>query len=369
MSSSIIVSIDIGISNLAYCILERESDAGVKIGAWKNVNLKEDAAAEAETDRQDTPPVSEKKKCMRCRKKAVFEQAAADAATTTTSPSVFLCAAHANDIRAPFCVLPNGWRHSAQWLTKKTKTELHAIEASLIAARSRSVVAAATPRSLVAAATPTPTTTTTPTVKACDNKNSYIASIMAMSPVIGLTKIAKLKKQQQKKQPGGRTADYVRIGRNMKRLFDETMAQLLVDNKLTHVVIETQMTAKMKTVQGMVMQYFIMRSSPSLHVEFVSPVHKLKHTTTTADALHSTATPAVASSRYRQNKLDGVRRCYDVIKDENNHIRFADSEAAVFAQMQQQLTCGGGGSKMKLDDFADAFLQGWWYLTSSPNCR
>lgn len=360
MSSSIIVSIDIGISNLAYCILERESDAGVKIGAWKNVNLKEDAAAEAETDRQDTPPVSEKKKCMRCRKKAVFEQAAADAATTTTSPSVFLCAAHANDIRAPFCVLPNGWRHSAQWLTKKTKTELHAIEASLIAARSRSVVAAATP---------TPTTTTIPTVKACDNKNSYIASIMAMSPVIGLTKIAKLKKQQQKKQPGGRTADYVRIGRNMKRLFDETMAQLLVDNKLTHVVIETQMTAKMKTVQGMVMQYFIMRSSPSLHVEFVSPVHKLKHTTTTADALHSTATPAVASSRYRQNKLDGVRRCYDVIKDENNHIRFADSEAAVFAQMQQQLTCGGGGSKMKLDDFADAFLQGWWYLTSSPNCR
>ena len=358
--SCCIVSIDIGISNMAYCILQKEPVGGVKIGAWRNVNLKEDEADPA-AEQEVNASSAEKRFCCRCRKRAVFEQQSHPSSATTTT--VCFCAAHANDNIGPFCVLPSGWRHSAQWLAKKKKTDLHEIEASLRAALSRS---------------PTSTTTTS---AMCDNsKNSYIASIMALSPIHGLTKIVSAVKRKKKQQPGGRTADYVRIGRNMKRLFDETMSQLLNDNVLTHVVIETQMTAKMKTVQGMVMQYFIMRSSPCLHVEFVSPVHKLKTTTTTTTTNDNTphptaitAAPAiVASSRYRQNKLDGVSRCYDLIADENNQIRFSDGgDSSVWEQMQQQqlVLHGGGKKKIKLDDFADAFLQGWWYLTSSPNCR
>jgi hypothetical protein len=142
----------------------------------------------------------------------------------------------------------------------------------------------------------------------------------------------------------------------------------------------------MKTIQGMVAQYFIMKLDDP-HIEFISSLNKLKNYIPTMDVsfhtisdisqgsatmspLQSSATmsplentfyptevpdsddedniPAFDKKIYKQHKSDGVKYCLDIMGKTDN-ASWADKMIV----------------HKKKDDLADAFLQGYWYLSKS----
>ena len=146
--------------------------------------------------------------------------------------------------------------------------------------------------------------------------------------------------------------DLITIGRSLKRKFDEIFTD---ECKIEKVIIENQISPianRMKTLQGMIAQYFIMKDT-SIQIEFVSAVNKLKHVE--PDMVESTGvhtseegTTPEHSLSYNQRKKLGVERCGRLIKDKN------------YTEWYQFFV-----NSKKKDDLSDAFLQGIWYLRHS----
>ena len=124
--------------------------------------------------------------------------------------------------------------------------------------------------------------------------------------------------------------DLITIGRNMKTAMDR------IDlSQCTHAILENQISpiaSRMKTVQGMLAQYFIMKCPETL-IEFVSSSNKLKIGTPT-------------ESTYKQHKLDAVDYCLKIL-EKNTGL------SACWTHILDS---------KKRDDLADCFLQGIWYL-------
>ena len=149
--------------------------------------------------------------------------------------------------------------------------------------------------------------------------------------------------------------DLIKIGRNMKTQMD------LIDKlAFTHIVIENQISPianRMKTIQGMLAQYFIMMV-PTAEIDFVSSSNKLKQfgepkskktvvaETPTQEPLANTLqkTDGV-NPEYKQHKKDGVYYCSKML-DSNPMLETWKVSLEI----------------KKKDDLADCFLQGIWYL-------
>jgi hypothetical protein len=128
--------------------------------------------------------------------------------------------------------------------------------------------------------------------------------------------------------------DLVTIGKNMKQKLDSILNEHL--STLTHVVIENQISPianRMKTVQGMISQYFIMRNE-DIAIEFVSASNKLKDQN------------ASLKTSYSDRKKLGVQQCLEIITNNNNYTSWE-----TFFK-----------NHLKKDDLADSFLQGKWFI-------
>lgn len=128
--------------------------------------------------------------------------------------------------------------------------------------------------------------------------------------------------------------DLITIGRHMKLKFDILFNEFV--SKLDYVIIENQISPianRMKTIQGMLAQYFIMKSDAK--IEFVSSVNKLKNFQT-------------KKMTYGDRKKLGVTKTMELIEDAsvNETINFSE----IFKNSK------------KKDDLADCFLQGYWYI-------
>jgi hypothetical protein len=160
-----------------------------------------------------------------------------------------------------------------------------------------------------------------------------------------------------------RSADEVNlvdIGKSLKRQLDAQESVRMGD--ITDVVIENQISpiaTRMKTIQGMLAQYFIMRFENS-HIEFVSSSNKLKlfrkeskepiSNTPLPNQVENVLEPTTQptqSSTYRENKKDGVFYCSGILQQN--------------PLLEKWRTCMEAKKK---DDFADCFLQGLWYMHS-----
>ena len=113
-------------------------------------------------------------------------------------------------------------------------------------------------------------------------------------------------------------------------------------DKITHVIIENQISPianRMKTIQGMLTQYFIMKGSQT--IEFISSSNKLKGFSVEPKE----KTDKTDKQNYKKHKTDGIQIC-SLFLDNNENLK----------KWKHCLL------NIKKDDYADSFLQGIWYL-------
>ena len=131
--------------------------------------------------------------------------------------------------------------------------------------------------------------------------------------------------------------DLVTIGRNIQIRFDDILCEHLTT--IDSIIIENQIgpiANKMKTIQGMISQYFIMRNH-NIKIEFISASNKLK------DFL-----PKETDGKmdYKQRKKLRIKTCLNFV---NTDERFKEWDTFV-------------NKHSKKDDLSDCFLQGLWYI-------
>ena len=153
--------------------------------------------------------------------------------------------------------------------------------------------------------------------------------------------------------------DLVTIGKNMMLQLDEILKDHL--STIDLVIIENQISPianRMKTVQGMISQYFIMRNQ-NIQIEFVSSANKLKgQTVEVADSDEEKdkeekkeKEDIKEKTSYSDRKKMGIKYCLYLI-NESIHNK---SWQPFFINHKKQ------------DDLADSFLQGIWYINNKMN--
>lgn len=144
--------------------------------------------------------------------------------------------------------------------------------------------------------------------------------------------------------------DLVTIGKNMMLQLDEILKDHL--STIDLVIIENQISPianRMKTVQGMISQYFIMRNQ-NIQIEFVSSANKLKGQVVEvadSDEDKEEKEENVVKTSYSDRKKMGIKYCLDLINETSWQPFFINHK--------------------KQDDLADSFLQGIWYINNKMN--
>jgi hypothetical protein len=134
--------------------------------------------------------------------------------------------------------------------------------------------------------------------------------------------------------------DLITIGKNIKSKLNKIFP---MDENIDYILIENQISpiaSRMKTIQGMIAQYFIMNSNAE-HIEFVSSIHKLK-------ICKETNNNENEKNDYASRKKLGIVTCLEFLT--NDH-RFND-KLDFFT------------THKKKDDLSDAFLQGLWFINN-----
>jgi hypothetical protein len=169
---------------------------------------------------------------------------------------------------------------------------------------------------------------------------------------------------QEKKKTANET-DLITIGRNMNEILNKNP---FLEN-ISHVLIENQISPianRMKTIQGMLCQYFIMKGSQ--RIEFISSINKLKgfvlekkkeneennekekieenkKEKKEKEKIEENKKEKKEKEKYKEHKKDGIFICSQFL--EKNPI------------LNSWKSCLTSSKK---DDYADSFLQGIWYL-------
>jgi hypothetical protein len=154
--------------------------------------------------------------------------------------------------------------------------------------------------------------------------------------------------------------DLITIGKNIKHKFDTIFQN---EGVIHHVIIENQISPianRMKTIQGMIAQYFIMNQSAE-NIEFISASNKLKSSVhekaqVSEDIIETNSNNANANTndnsknnktKYGERKKMGITKCLEVL---NNDAIMTNNMGDHFK------------THAKKDDLADSFLQGLWYI-------
>jgi hypothetical protein len=124
------------------------------------------------------------------------------------------------------------------------------------------------------------------------------------------------------------------IGLNIKLHFDNLFSQ---EESINYVIIENQISpiaTRMKTIQGMLVQYFVMSPVFVDNIEFISASNKLKDCN------------IKQKTKYSERKKIGISKCLETISSDfrfNEHLQYFNSHK-------------------KKDDLSDSFLQGLWFI-------
>lgn len=130
--------------------------------------------------------------------------------------------------------------------------------------------------------------------------------------------------------------DLVSVGKNIKFRLDEIFPTIV---DIDYVIIENQISPianRMKTIQGMLAQYFIMRNSCQ-NIQFISSANKLKNVKPLDGEKQS----------YGDRKKLGITKCLEMVQNDTKN------------QMWEEYFM----NHKKKDDLSDSFLQGMWFIT------
>lgn len=151
--------------------------------------------------------------------------------------------------------------------------------------------------------------------------------------------------------------DLFNIGVNIKTKFNKLFEN---EENIDYVIIENQISpiaTRMKTIQGMIVQYFIMSNIIVKHIEFISAANKLKDCATKDTSEHNNntnktdgVTNGVTNGKlnYSDRKKLGIAKCLGIVTSDfrfNEHIDYFNQHK-------------------KKDDLSDSFLQGLWFINN-----
>jgi len=322
-----LISFDIGIKNMAYCILSTDS-SNIDILDWNVLNLM-DSEQPKRICNCIIPPKSKKQQPKPCMKVAKFQKS-----------GNYYCEKHAKSNTQYFIPM------------KQTST------ASLKKLKLEELLRIGISHSLFI--------------------NIENFTKLNKSKILDIVSNFYEKKNLEpiifKKSKTAGDTDLIKIGKNMKELLNN----IIGIDEITHVVIENQISPianRMKTIQGMLAQYFIMKNS-DIEIEFVSSANKLKQfekkkieniinkkedrkedrkedknegieniLTETENTIENTTKTVTTNPNYKEHKKDGVFYCSQILEINS-----------CFHNWKNVL------DTKKKDDLADSFLQGIWYL-------
>jgi hypothetical protein len=130
----------------------------------------------------------------------------------------------------------------------------------------------------------------------------------------------------------GNKINLINIGINIQYHFDNILSDI---SSIEYVIIENQISPianRMKNIQGMLVQYFIMNKVYIEQIEFVSACNKLKEC------------DIKVKTKYSERKKISISKCLEIIESDNSS--FFDFYL----------------THTKKDDLADCFLQGRWFI-------
>jgi len=300
-----VLSIDVGMKNLAYCLFECDnpttSVANAKdpesmmqqlsIVAWDTVNLCDAVDA--------VKPIAPTCSSAGCKFTAKFMHATLQSGAEQDVIESYHCTRHANSSGYKMPLQPS--IASPRILKKMTLDELKAFSGKYLS-------------------TSIPEKSNKSKLKLLQ----HVAMALAAEYLVAVT--------TKPKVISAASLDLITIGRNMLRRFD---ALPHLASGLDVVIIENQLSTlatRMKTLQGMITQYFIMRGVPD--IQYVSATNKLK-------LFSDAGTDDKADYADRKKRSIEITRtlipahAHAILKFENHK---------------------------KKDDLADCFLQGvWWF--------
>lgn len=267
-----ILSIDVGIKNLAYCLFYVKQDKTLEIDSWDVLNVGENTVAPTCDGIQKS-----KKPCTHL-SKYFFN-------------NTYYCKTHA---KSSSYIIPSAQYKESKIVKQKIGEVKQFCSSHML------------------------------DVSQCKVKKDFIEVVKkffatrVMQPVVS-NKASEL--------------DLVTIGKKMASSFDDIFSK----HKIDLVLIENQISPianRMKTIQGMISQYFIMRDVEK--IEFVSSSNKLK---------------AYLGGSKKLSYSDRKKKGIEVIHTIANSNVFLSSWIDFFNKHK------------KKDDLADSFLQGLWYMT------
>ena len=278
------VSIDVGIKNLSFCLFSKNpTDSYFEILQWDNINLTEKFEMNC----------CEQEKNEICGKPVKF-----------TKDNKYYCLKHSKKMHY---LLPNA-EFSVSFLNKQKITSLiNIVEKHKI-----------------------------PYEKPC-KKSDLINIIVDFSNKNCFEAISKINATK---------VDLVTIGKNIQHKFDllfkdhfETIETIIIENQIG------PLANKMKTIQGMLAQYFIMKNN-NIHIDFISSSNKLKDFINKNENKEDKGKDKDDKLDYKQRKQLGVKTCLEIVA--------SDFKYNVWSSFLQK--------HKKKDDLSDCFLQGIWYI-------
>ena len=141
--------------------------------------------------------------------------------------------------------------------------------------------------------------------------------------------------------PDTKVSEYnlIDISRIMTIKLDNELTKYIPD--ITEIVIENQISpiaTRMKSIQSMVTQYFVMKCNVTTNIMYVSAMNKLKGITTNS---------------YKDRKKASIDKCKDILINSSVSTDTNRSWLEYFNKHK------------KKDDLSDCYIQGLWYINKN----
>ena len=271
-----ILSIDVGIKNLAFCLFEKSEH--FKVTKWDIINISE---------QEDNAKCCFIEKNVVCDKPAKFQK-----------DNTCYCLKHSK--KQPMQIPKSEQKPS--FICKQKLQKLHEI---------------------------------------ADSHNiHYDAKVKKADLIIQINEYISNHYFQAIESTNAADVDLFHIGLNIKTKFNKLFNN---EGTIDYVIIENQISpiaTRMKTIQGMIVQYFIMSNLNVGHIEFISASNKLK------DFISKDKNVDTEKLNYSDRKKLGIAKCLGMITSD-----FRFSEHVEYFNKHK-----------KKDDLSDSFLQGMWFI-------